>query len=71
MKDPWHRTISKQTHMYPLTHTYTDTHKCHYTFKLTLFQMHGHTQPQTHTHTHTHTHKQDQHKSTQVQTSVL
>ena len=45
-------------HMYPHTHTFTDTHKCHNTFKLTLLHMHAHTQPQTHTHTHTmHTHK--------------
>ena len=59
--------------MHPHTHTYTDTHKYHNIFKLTLFQMHGHTQPHTHAHTHTHTHthkhtrKQDQRKSAEVQ----
>ena len=59
MKDPWHRTVSKLTHMYPHTHTYADTHKQHNTFKLArFFHMHTctHTHTQTHTHTHTETH---------------
>ena len=57
--------------MHPHTHTYTDTHKYHNIFKLTLFQMHGHTQPHTHAHTHTHTHTQThtQTRPTQVSRS--
>ena len=51
MKDPWHRTISKHTHLYRHTHPYTNTHKCHNPFKLTHLHRHAHTQSQIHTHT--------------------
>ena len=36
--------------MHRCFHTYTDTHKCHNTFKLTHLHIHVYKQPQTRTH---------------------